>query len=56
MKEIFREVKSLVRRPNRTNTISLLANMPKLELFKESDQVEVVYYKDKIVIKKVKND
>ena len=54
MKVLHVETKSLVRRPNRTNTITVLTNVPKCELFKESDEVTVEYYKNKIVIKKVK--
>ena len=54
MKILHVETKSLVRRPNKTNTITVLTNVPKCELFKESDEVTVEYYKNKIIIKKVK--
>jgi len=54
MKILHIERKKLVRRQNRTNTITLLTNVPNCKLFKESDEVLVAYYKDQIVIKKVK--
>ncbi len=53
MNELYREKKILVRRQNRTNTISVLTNVPKCEMFKESDQVEVVYFKNKIEIRRI---
>lgn len=52
MKALHVETKELVRRKNRTNTITVLPNVPGCQLFKESDQVTVEYYKDKIVIRR----